>query len=362
MTSTSDLGGTVINVAIQPTRRQYAAARSVTAWYMRSYYRTAEDVGVPEMFCQRDRVGHFAVDRAALAAGAPEALFGLLVTMTMFQRRSDVQIMRVLRGIARDDAHELTDAARLLALADDGCEHARSLDALLERCDLGKCPDTKRGICGQRPKMDCHLKRHTELLKRYGHFGKVPTSAALTLRANGVADLSSLRARIWEISSDPHTRAVALEEALSRSWRISEKIAAMYLSAVTNRDLSGDLAPWADGVDADHFVVIDSNVDLFLKAIDYEGPMTYRARRAFVQALAARVHLDEIHPGLRRYNPRLVQQALYMFMSESNRRSSGADCSHQAPSSCARCPRALASSCSLNPVGARVAAAAGGAD
>lgn len=346
------------DVVIQPTRRQFAAARSVTAWYMRSYYRTASDVGVAEMFCRRDRVGHFAVDRAALADGAPEALFGLLVTMTMFQRRSDVQIMRVLRGIARDDAHELTDARRLLALADDGCEHAHSLDALLNRCDLGKCPDTKRGVCGQRPKTDCHLKRHTELLKRYGHFGKVPTSAALTLRAHDVADLSSLREQIWGASSDPHARAVALEEALSRSWRISEKIAAMYLSAVTNRDLSGELAPWADGVNSDHFVVIDSNVDLFLRAVDYDGPMTYRARRAFVQALAARVHLDELHPGVRRYNPRIVQQALYMFMSESNRRESAADCSHQAPSSCRACPRALAVNCSVN-AGAR--GAAGGA-
>ena len=66
---------------------------------------------------------------------------------------------------------------------------------------------------------------------------------------------------------------------LSGSWRISEKIAATYLSAVTYRDLSSDLASWADGVDTNHFVVIDSNVDC-PKAIGYEGPTTYRARRA----------------------------------------------------------------------------------
>lgn len=142
---------------------------------------------------------------------------------------------------------------------------------------------------------------------------------------------------------------------------MSEKIAAMYLSAVTNRDLSGQLAPWADGVDSDHFVLIDGNVALFLKAVDYDGPMAYRAHRAFVQALAARVHLDEMYPSVRRYTRRIVQQALYMFMSKSNRRSSVADCSHQAPASCRRCPRALASSCSLNPASARAAAADGGA-
>lgn len=345
----------------KPTRRQYAATRSVTAWYMRSYYGTAGDVGVAAMFCRRDRVGHFAIDRAALVAGSPDALFRLLVTMAMFQRRSDLQIMRVLRGIAHGDALELTDAARLLSLADDNCELARTLDALLDQCDLGKCPETKRGVCGQRPTSTCHLKLHTELLKRYGHFGKMPTSAALMLRAQGVADLSSLRARIWEQTADPHARALALEGAISRAWRISEKIAAMYLSALTNRDLSGELAPWADGVDTNHFVVVDSNVDLFLKAIDYRGPMTYRARRAFIQSLAARIHLDELHPGVRRYNPRLVQQALYMFMSESNRRANAADCCHDVPASCGRCPRELASCCSLNAAADRAAIAAAGA-
>jgi hypothetical protein len=328
---------------------------------MRSYYGTAEDVGVAAMFCRRDRSGHFAVDRAALAAGSPDALFRLLVTMTMFQRRSDLQIMRVLRGIAHGDALELTDAARLLHLADEGCEFAQTLDALLEQCDLGKCPETKRGVCGQRPNSTCHLKRHTELLKRYGHFGKMPTSAALMLRAQGVTDLPSLRARIWEQTADPHARAIALEGAISRAWRISEKIAAMYLSALTNRDLSGELAPWADGVDTNHFVVVDSNVDLFLKAIDYHGPMTYRGRRAFIQALAARVHLDDLHSGVRRYNPRIVQQALYMFMSESNRRANPGDCCHEEPASCGRCPTALASRCNLNATADRAAVAAAGA-
>jgi hypothetical protein len=307
------------------------------------------DVGVAAMFCRHDRVGHFAIDHAALSANSPEALFRLLVTMTMFQRRSDLQIMRVLRGISYEDAFELTDATKLLSLADDNCEFARTLDALINQCDLWKCPQTKRGICGQRPTSTCHLKRHTELLKRYGHFGKMPTSAALMLRAHGVTDLPSLRAQqIWERIADPHNRAIALEGAISRAWRISEKIAAMYLSALTNQDLSGKLAPWAEGVDSDHFVVIDSNVDLFLKAIDYRGSMTYRARRVFIQSLAARINLDEFHPGIRRHNPRLVQQALYMFMSESNRRANTADCCYDEPASCDRCPLALASHCSLN--------------
>lgn len=355
--SIGEHGAAVADAGVMPTPGQCAAARAVTAWYLRTYFGTEDDVGVAAMFCRHDRVGHFAVDQGALKAGDPNALFRLLVTMTMFQRRSDLQIMRVLRGIAHADALELTDAARLLALADDGCDISRSLDTLLGRCDLGKCPETKRGTCGQRPDSACQLKRHTELLKRYGHFGKMPTSVALMLRAQGVEDLPSLRDRIWAEKDEPHDRALALEAAISRAWRISEKIAAMYLSALTNPDLSGQLAPWSDGVDTDHFVVVDSNVDLFLKKIEYRGPMSYRGRRTFVQALALRIPLDEMHPNLRRYNPRIVQQALYMFMSESNRRADPADCCHDAPASCGRCPSVLASRCSFNAPGDQAAAA-----
>ena len=330
----------------RPSRQQYSAARAVASWYLDTYYQTIEDVGVPAMFCREDRVGHFAADAGALAAGDGEALFRLLVTMTMFQRRSDRQIMRVLRGIPDARAREMTSSVALLALADNvDCPNARSLAALKERCNLAKDPSTKKGVCGAQPDAACHLKHHTELLKRYGHFGKVPTSAALTLRAHGVTSLAELKDHVWHTIEAPAGRAIGLEDAISRSWRVSDKIAAMFLSAVSNRDLSGDLAPWADGVDASHFVVIDSNVDLFLKAVCYSGPMTYAARRLFIQTLARRVPLDEYREGLQRYNPRLVQQAIYMFMSESNRRASERDCSHSAPAACDACPRELSRNC-----------------
>lgn len=330
----------------RPSRSQYRAARAVTAWYLDRYYGTDDDVGVPAMYCRADRVGHFAVEGPALEAGDGDALFRLLVTMTMFQRRSDLQIMRVLQGISARDADEMTASPVLLDLADKlPCEKATCVNTLKDDCDLGKDPATKRGICHASPDTACHLKRHTELLKRYGHFGKVPTSAALMVRAHGVDNLADLKNRLWEQHKEPAARAVALEQAISRAWRVSEKISAMFLSAVTNRDLSGRLAPWAEGVDTSHYVVVDSNVDLFLKSTGYSGPMTYTARRQFIQALARRVPLDEYRPGFRRYNPRIVQQALYMFMSESNRRASSRDCSHSAPESCDSCPPTLAWHC-----------------
>lgn len=135
------------------------------------------------------------------------------------------------------------------------------------------------------------------------------------------------------------------EGTIPRDWRVSEKISAMFLCAVSNRNLSGEFAPWAEGVDSSRLVIINSNIDLFLKAIGYSGPMTYAARRQFIQALARRVPLGESWDRLQRYNPRLVQQALYMFMNESHRWASERDRSYAAPLSCDDCPRALSRHC-----------------
>lgn len=333
-----------------PTRRQYRLARLITRWYLDHYHRTDQDVGVAAMFCDRARVGHFAVDRAALAAGDGAALFRVLVATVMFQRRQDAQILRVLRGISKADAQEITSARRLLALADESsCDHIRNNEALISECDLGKDPETKLGTCGRRPDVTCHLKRHTVLLKRYGHFGKVPTSAALNLRGHNVEDLPALRAAVLRDLDDPAERAVEIARRLSSAWRISEKIAAMFLSAVANPDLSPGLAPWSVGIDWTRYVVVDSNVDLFLAGTGYPGPWTYTARTAFVRRLASRVDLtaeglSEGHP----FNPRLVQQAIYLFMSTSNRRANPKDCAHEQPVNCAVCPDPMRTACSMH--------------
>jgi hypothetical protein len=129
----------------------------------------------------------------------------------------------------------------------------------------------------------------------------------------------------------------------------------MFLSAVTNPDLSKGLDPWAAGVDWTYFVVVDSNVDLFLGSIGYAGLGTYEARRAFVQALARRIDLRAIDRRVRSYNPRLVQQAMYVFMSAANRRAAPSDCAHLAPVACEACPSALSRRCLLRSTGAQSA-------
>lgn len=298
------------------------------------------------MFCDRARVGAFAVERSALRAGDGRALFRLLVATSMFQRRQDVQILRILRGISRRDADEIADAGRLLRLVDRcACPNIRSTIALTERCDLSKDERTGEGTCAANPDVACHLKRHTVLLKRYGHFGKVPTSLALMVREAGGPDLAAVRRGVLRRISDPLARARALEAELSRAWRVNRKIASMFLSAVTNPDLSRGLSPWSRGIDWTYFVVVDSNVDLFLASIRYRGGSSYDARREFVGALAREIDLSKLDPSLHAFNPRVVQQAMYLFMSVANRRAAPVDCMHLGPAVCAKCPTSLSVRC-----------------
>ena len=233
----------------------------------------------------------------------------------------------------------------MLELA-EGCECPlpRTNEALIGSCDLGK-DAAGRGVCSTYPRYRCYLKRHTELLKRYGHFGKVPTSIALMVQELGVEDLPGLRRSLITSSRDKMTRAMKAEQALSGAWRVNQKIASMFLSAVSDPDLSRGSAPWSRGLDWSRFVVVDSNVDLFLRATGYVGLWTYNARREFIQLIAERIPLKSYRRTLHDYNPRLVQQAFYVFMSVTNRRAVASDCMHVGEEACRMCPRVLQRIC-----------------
>jgi hypothetical protein len=332
----------------RPTRRQVERVRAVVRWYLETYHGSADDLGTAAMFCSRARMGEFAVTPEALAHGTPAALFRVLIASALFQRLQDVLVFRILRGLTRPQAQELTTSRRLLRLADASpCPVAHTRDDLEQRCDLAKDPTTRLGVCAAHPSIECHLKRHTVALKRYGDFGKMPSSAALMLREAQVPDLRALRATIYQRTSCPSERAALLFEQLRTVWRVDRKIASMFLSAVANPDLSPGSAPWVEGIDWRRFIVVDSNVDRYLAAVRYDGGPAYSAREAFVSRLAEEIDLSHERPGIHAYNPRLVQQALYMFMSTTNRRASRLDCSRR--NGCARCPADVAKLCALRP-------------
>jgi hypothetical protein len=332
--------------ALHPTAAQAKKARAVMSWYLGLYHGRPWNLGTLTTFGDPARVGHFSVAPGAVRREEPASLFRLLIAVTVFQRRQDQQVLRILRGMSRPQVQDLTTRARLLMLCDTSrCEHLRSTAALHKRCDLSKDPRTKQGMCEANPTISCHLKRHTVLLKRYGHFGKVPSSAALTLREFGATDVRSLRREVWRREADPAARAVALESALMGTWRVSRKIAAMYLSMLSTPGLTHAPPVWRD-VDWTRFVVIDSNTDLFLRALGYEGPWTYDARRAFITQLARRVDARAGRGDGPAANPRVLQQAMYAFMSTSNRRATREDCAH-APGACDACPPTLRTLCPL---------------
>ena len=329
------------------TRAHTRVTRAVVSWYLETHRGRADDIGLPAMFMDPSKVGAFAIAPAEFARGDARGLFRLLVACSMFQRLRDQQILRILREMPPATASEIGNADTLLSLVDaSACEQIKTTATLREACDLAK--DARgQGCCDVAPTLPCHLKRHTVAMKRYGHFGKVPTSIALSLRERGVDSLTELYRTILRTVRTRRERAVALEVALCSAWRVHQKIASMFLSLVCNPDLSEN-PPWTDGIDWTYYVVVDSNVDLFLASIGYGGLKTYDARREFLWSVARTIRLRDLDPSLHDYNPRLIQQALYLFMSGANRRMAASDCMHRSPAPCGTCPRPLTMRCPVS--------------
>jgi len=329
---------------MKASRSQVRVSESVVGWYFRTHFGTSEDPGLPRMFFDKRRVGDFATTAERFAAGDSDALHRVLVAMIMFQRRQDVQIARILQSMDRSVAREIMAPRRLLSMVDESsCSKLKNSELLHRSCDLAKDSEG-RGTCRTHPELECHLKRHTVALKRYGHFGKFPTSAALLLRELAVDGLSELYARVLQDHESPAERATELETVVTRIWRVSHKIAAMFLSALTNPDIGP--APWSAGVEWTRFVVIDSNVDLFMTSIGYAGMGTYEARREFLIDIARKIDLAAFSPSVQSFNPRLVQQAMYLFMSSANRRVLAQDCMETGV--CAACTRPLRQRCPVS--------------
>ncbi len=335
---------------VRPSGAQVRTTEAVVGWYLATQHLRSSDVGLLPMFCDPDLVGAFAVNRRDVERGEGGALFRLLVAVTMFQALRDALVLKILRGISAADVAELTSVRTLVRLGETcRCPHAGSPESLLSACDLTKDPATKRGTCASRPRTRCHLKRHTELLNRYGHFGKVPSSAAMVVQEHAGGDLGRLHERVCSTAQTPEERARLLSSTLCRIWRVDAKLASMFLSLVAVPDLGLDQPPWMPGVDWTRFVVIDRNVDGFLASIGYAGTASYAARSMFVRELARRIDLRRFRAGLRPFNPRLVQQAMFLFMSASNRKAARSDCSRIGPAQCLGCPRVLRVRCPVRP-------------
>ena len=304
--------------------------KAIVRWY---YFDEGRVEGMP-FYCDPIRIGNFAVDPDALAAGTDAAIFRLFVTLSMYQALRDVVIMRQQLSLARTSMRVVADAATLeRSIARHACPALSSVDAFEKGCDVGKDGDDID--CGTCPGAACHVKDATRVFNRMGDMGKLPTSAWLRLwRGNGV---KALLDEVCREESSPTKRAGLLVERFAAVHRVGRKLATMFVSALSTPALAPGLTPWFPEVDGNELVVVDTNVARAVDALRMPGaPKTYDARERWVREEAAKLDLRAFGPELPTYSPRLVQEALYGFCSKSNRVARGDRCAGRA-TPCASC-------------------------
>lgn len=298
--------------------------KGVLAWYLSEVYGRVEGPGTLPFYCDAKRVGPFFVNPSELAAGDASALFKLFVAMGMFQALRDVVIMRQQAAMLRSAAQSLLSTKVLGKLVRRSpCEQLASAATFDAGCSVQK----SGGIvdCAHHAGVTCHVKDATRLLNRMGDMGKLPTSAWLHAWQDG--RLAALLEEVQATESHPARRATLLVERFSRVYRVGEKLATMFVSALATPALAPGLTPWFPAVDGNTLVIVDTNV---ARAVDLLGaPMgarTYSARARWIREQAETIDLQEFRADVPAFSPRLVQQALYTFCSKSNRSAQTDDC------------------------------------
>jgi len=304
----------------------------IVSWYLVTAYGRWEGPGTVPFYGDPGRVGHFAVDLDALAARDPDAIFRLLVTLGAYQSRRDVDIMAIQRSIDARRAAKMTSLRKLRVLIDESaCAYTRDADTFDRCCDVRRDFERDRATCWTRPRTRCHVKDATEAIGRMGDLGKMPTSAWLHL---GSAGPQRWFAEACLLENEPHARARRLVARVSMLYHIGIKLASMFVTALSVPEL-GWGAAWAPEVDGSRIVVVDANVG---RAINIwrmnRGPKTYSALARWLVAAADRIDLSRMRSTLPRSSPRLVQQAVYLFRSRSNRVALGDECAARPCNSC----------------------------
>ena len=248
--------------------------------------------------------------------------------MGLYQSRRDVDIMALQRTMPVRAATALLAPARLRVLVEQGrCERLRDAGCNVRR-------DFHRGVatCDHRPRTRCHVKDATLAIRRMGDMGMLPTSAWLHVGPGG---LRGWFEEACAATASPTERTRRLVGRLAGIHRIGPKLATMYVSALSVPETPG-FAPWWPEIDGSRLVVVDANGG---RVIDHlrrgRGPKTHDRMAAWLIAVADRIELRRFRRALPARSPCLVQQALYVFRSRSNRAERADPC---ATSSCRACP------------------------
>jgi hypothetical protein len=289
--------------------------RSVLDWYFDRVYGKVEGPGVLPFYCDPLRVGHFAVSRTDLAAGGERALFRLLIGQAMFQARRDVLIMQQQRMMNRTDVDSLVAPDALTrSIRRSRCATLDSAQQFDRLCSVRKAADVVD--CAHHPGATCHVKHATTLFNRMSDMGKLPTSAWLHLANDGhlVDPLSEIASK----TDDPLERARLLVGRFARVHRIGRKLSTMFVSALSTPALAPGFTPWFPAVDGNDLVVVDTNVARAATVLEAPSA-SYDTVTRWVRGVARRIDLRVYRRSLPRYSPRVVQQALYVYCSKSNR-------------------------------------------
>lgn len=326
---------------------------AILSWYFTHYYGKLDGPGAIPFYCDKARVGAFATASEALAANDPGAIYRMATCLIMYQARKDQELMVAQRGMAPDQVALLTDESAINRVASAArCPHLRDRTALHSLCDL-RTWESGTIECTWLFSEPCPAKDASQVLKRYGDFGKVPFSLASLPAAFGASDIADLHREARRVAPTPRARAQWLEAVFSQVWRVDKKIADFILSALSNPDLTPGIHPWRCGVDWRYFVVVDRHVMRALVDLGAPEAANYETYRAWLAAFARRTDLRRFTPHVHANNPRLIQQALYRFCSTLNREAAPSDCCHLAPRACRRCPMVLRRMCTFAPTSNR---------
>lgn len=305
----------------------------IASWYFSSVYGQREGPGLLPAHCDPAKVGYFAVDPQRLIKAEDSALFKLLIAQAMFQALRDVVIQRQKLAMTASEIRVVAELGFLQqAIARHSCPALRSSSDFAQGCDvykLGKMVD-----CQLLPGAPCHVKQATAIFKRMGDMGKLSSSALLLFWRE--APTTPAFDQYLRQDSTPALRAEALVGALSKVHRMGEKLATMFVSALSTPTLFGDYSPWYPQVDGNELVVVDTNVAKAVKLLNSDGAHTYRADVAWIRARARNIDMHSFRTDLPSYSPRLLQQALYRFCSKSNRIAAKDPCAIEA-GDCRRC-------------------------
>lgn len=297
-------------------RRATTASQRAVSAIVRRYFDEARVEGMP-FYCDPTRIGAFAVEPNALAAGTDAAIFKLFITLSMYQALRDVVIVRQQHSLPRTSMRVVADVATVKrSISRQGCPTLSAVGTFEEGCDVTK--DGETIDCGTCPGVACHVKDATRVFNRMGDMGKLPTSAWLRLwRGGGVKTLLD---EVRLAKASPTGRAALLVERFAAVHRVGRKLATMFVSALSTPALAPGLTPWFPEIDGNELVVVDTNVARAVDTLRRPGaPKTYDARERWVRQQAARIDLRVFRADLPAYSPRLVQEALYAFCSKSNR-------------------------------------------